>query len=148
MAASACCAHAPSELRHARPYESDWKATLRAAMQSAKLFNAAGAQIGSNTVTLGPLGQAQPALSSFFGAAATGGGLWMTVEQTSVTPTADGASFDCADGCPGFFIYASILDNVTQDPTTLEAQFSVPLTPQAINIIFPAGKVPSRAAKH
>jgi hypothetical protein len=115
---------------------------------TAKLFNAAGTQIGSNTITLGPLGQAQPSLAGFFGASATGSGLWMTVQQTSVTPTADGANFACADGCPGFFTYASVIDNVTQDPTTLESQFSVPLTSQAIATIFPAGKVPSRAAKH
>jgi hypothetical protein len=115
---------------------------------TARLFNATGAQIGVNTVSLGPLGQVQPALSAFF-PGASGNGLWMTVEQTTVSPTADGGSFGCSDGCPGFFTYASVLDNVTQDPTTLESQFQVPLSAQALGIIFPSGKGgPTRAAKH
>jgi hypothetical protein len=114
-----------------------------------KLFNAAGTQLGTATVTLGPLGQAQPALAGLF-PGASGRGLWMTVEQTSVTPTADASNpaFGCTDGCPGFFTYASVLDNVTSDPTTLESQFLVPLTTQALAAIYPAGKVPSRAARH
>jgi len=113
-----------------------------------RLFNAAGGQIGVNTVGLGPLGQAQPALISLF-PGASGNGLWMTVEQTSVSPTADGAAFDCADGCPGFFTYASVIDNLTSDPTTLESQFQVPLSTQALAITFPSGKGgPVRAAKH
>jgi hypothetical protein len=114
-----------------------------------KVFNAAGTQLGSATVTLGPLGQTQPSLAGLI-PGATGAGLWMTVEQTSVTPTSEASNqaFGCTDGCPGFFTYASVIDNVTQDPTTLESQFQVPLTQAAINVIFPAGKVPSRAAKH
>ena len=116
---------------------------------TARLFDKAGTQIGINTVTLGPLGQTQPSLAGFF-TGATGSGLWMTVEQTSVTPTADASNpaFGCTDGCPGFFTYASVLDNVTQDPTTLEAQYLVPLTSSALGVIYPAGKVPSRAARH
>jgi len=75
----------------------------------------------------------------------------MTVEQTSVTPTAEASNpvFNCTDGCPGFFIYASVIDNVTQDPTTLESQFLVPLSQQSLNVTFPSGKGgPSRPAKH
>lgn len=114
-----------------------------------KLFDKNSAQIGSNTVSLGPLGQSQPALAGLF-PGVSGSGLWMTVEQTAVTPTADASNpvFGCTDGCPGFFTYASVLDNVTQDPTTLESQFLVPLTSQALGVIFPAGKTPSRAARH
>ena len=114
-----------------------------------KLFNAAGTQLGTSSVTLGPLGQSQPALNGLF-PGITGSGLWMTVEQTSVTPTAEASNpaFGCTDGCPGFFTYASVLDNITNDPTTLESQYLVPLSTQALAAIYPAGKVPKRSAKH
>jgi hypothetical protein len=116
------------------------------AVLTARIFDSRGAQIDVNTVTLGPLGQAQPALSALF-PGATGSGLWMTVEQTGVIPTpgASNPAVGCLNGCPGFFTYASVLDNATEGPTTLESQFFVPPT-------FPdpllTAKAQTRAAHH
>lgn len=116
------------------------------------LFDKTGAQVGTTNVALGPLGQSQQNVtalfSTFTGASATGG--WLQVEQISVTPTADAAQNGCSDGCPGFFAYASQLDNGSNDATTMESQYTVPLSSTALLAIYPstAGKGVHRAAKH
>jgi hypothetical protein len=118
---------------------------------TARLFDKNGVQIQASTISLGPLGQSQQALNSLFpnvavGAASTG--MWVQFEQTSVTPTADAASFGCDDGCPGFYAYGSVLDNGTDDPTTLEAQYTQSLSANALAVVFPSGKKAHRAARH
>ena len=108
----------------------------------AKLFNGAtGAQIGSNfTQVLSPLGQVQPSLGSIFptftGSTATNA--YITVEQTNVVPvTTDSfCTAACGDGCPAFFSYGSVLDNQSNDATTLEPQFLKALPDAAINCIY------------
>ena len=83
-----------------------------------KLFNNTGTQLGSIDQTLEPLGHIQfPAtnISSTF----SGDG-FVTLEQVSVTP-APGQT----DSNPGFMAYGSLLDNITSDPTTLEATYNV-----------------------
>lgn len=85
-----------------------------------RLFNNAGTQVGEMDQTLGPLGRIQFPVTQI-ASGFTGDG-YVTVEQVSATPTPGQA-----DAIPGFFAYGSLLDNRTSDPTTLEAQFNVPL---------------------
>jgi hypothetical protein len=105
-----------------------------------KLFNGAtGAQIGSTFTTgLGPLGNAQvllgTAFPSFTGPTATNA--YVTVEQIASTPTGDSPQTCGASGCPAFFAYGSVLDNVSGDATTLEPQFTKALTDAAISCIY------------
>jgi hypothetical protein len=118
------------------------------AVLTARLFDKTGAQLAVNTIALGPLGQAQPALAAFF-PGVTGSGLSMTVEQTAVIPTPEASNpqFGCTDGCPGFFTYASALDNGTDDPTTLEADYVVP--PSVFLSEFPtSSSTDARGAAH
>ncbi len=119
------------------------------------LFDRNGAALGDRQITLGPLGQLQQEVSVLFPAFirspdSTGG--WLTVEQTSVTPTTDAATQPgCEDGCPGFFAYGSLLDNGTNDPTTLEAQYFAHLSSDAIKAIYKNGDNVSparRAVRH
>jgi hypothetical protein len=85
-----------------------------------RLFNSAGTQVAEMDQMLGPLGRTQFPVTQI-AAGFTGDG-YVTVEQVSATP-APGQT----DAVPGFFAYGSLLDNRTNDPTTLEAQFDVPL---------------------
>jgi hypothetical protein len=122
-----------------------------------KLFDGkTGTQIGSDkTITLGPLQPFQGGIaalfSSFVGTIATNA--YVTVEQISVSPTTDAAANGCADGCPAFFAYGSLLDNATGDAITLESQYFKPLTNADIQCIYnltckDATRKPRRAAKH
>lgn len=85
-----------------------------------RVFNSNGTQVGEMDQTLGPLGRIQLPVTQI-AAGFTGDG-YVTVEQVSATPTAGQT-----DAVPGFFAYGSLLDNRTSDPTTLEAQFNVPM---------------------
>jgi hypothetical protein len=91
-------------------------------------------------ITLAPLGHTQILISdtrlfpSFTGATATNA--YVTVEQGTNLPTADAVANGCNDGCPAFFAYGSVLDQLSGDATTLEPQFLKPLTDAAINCIF------------
>jgi hypothetical protein len=97
-----------------------------------KLLNGPnGTQIGSTfSQALSPLGQAQPSLGSMFpgftGATATNA--YVTVEQSNTTKTGDADANGCPTGCPAFFAYGSVLDNQTNDATTLEPQYLKSLT--------------------
>lgn len=77
------------------------------------IFSSTGQQLGQQDFGLPPLGHAQ------FNAANLGltGNGWALIEQVAVTPTGS----DPAN--PGFMAYGSLIDNVTNDPTTLEAQY-------------------------
>jgi len=117
------------------------------------VMNSSGQVIGTGFQTLSPLGQAQPSLASLASItpAASLSGLWATVEQISSTPTGDSPAGCGANGCPGFFAYASVLDNASGDATTLEPQFFKSLD-YALSAIYPgssAGKTSiRRAVKH
>ena len=110
----------------------------------AKLYNGSTrTQIGSDyTITLGPLGFVQPSVAAMFGAAFPSGptatNAYVTVEQTNSSPTADAPQGCLPDGCPGFIAYGSVLDNATQDATTLEAVYEKALTeiPNALDAIY------------
>lgn len=79
------------------------------------IFSTTGLQLGQQTFNLGPLGHIQ------FNAANIGltGNGWALIEQVTVTPTGS------APANPGFMAYGSLLDNISNDPTTLEAQYYV-----------------------
>jgi len=77
---------------------------------------------------------------------------YVLVSQTNTVPTSDASANGCADGCPAFFAYGSVLDNLSGDATTLEPQFLKPLTDAAINCIFnticKGSFNPKRPSKH
>lgn len=90
------------------------------------LYNADGSLFGTNTVTLGPVGHTQQNVANLF-PGFTGQG-YVVVQQpaTGVAPTdPDNEDPFFASGAPGFFAYGSVLDNATDDPTTLEAVYPV-----------------------
>jgi hypothetical protein len=133
---------------------------------TAKLYSgsAPSTVIAQASFTLPPLGFQQTTLgSSLFGTAvpqaATSTNLFITVEQGGTQKVVGGANDadanGCPTGCPAFFAYGSQLDNVTQDATTLESQYNLPLTNNAITCIYSpdvaackSGTTIHRAAKH
>lgn len=126
---------------------------------TATLINGAtGATIGTASFTLGPLGTIQQNAGNVFPAFAQGPtstNAYITFQQSGTTPTADAVSFGCSDGCPAFFAYGSTVDQQTQDATTLEPQYSFPLTSAAITCIYApdqsnckSGASIHRAVKH
>lgn len=56
----------------------------------------------------------------------------------------------CIDGCPAFLAYGSVLDNLSGDATTMEAQYLVPMSDDVLAVLYPsAGKKPvRRTARH
>ncbi|HEX3070490.1 MAG TPA: hypothetical protein VHX14_18115 [Thermoanaerobaculia bacterium] len=139
---------------------------------TAKLFlgSAPTTVVATASFTLPPLGfqQSTVGASNLFGSlipnATTSTNYFITVEQGNTQKVVGGANDadanGCPTGCPAFFAYGSQLDRVTQDATTLEAQYNLPLTNNAITCIYApdlntcTGKVGGgiggihRAAKH
>ena len=105
-----------------------------------KLFDKNGNQIDTYTSdTLGPLGHQQRDVTTMFTkfpTAATSVGAWVTVEQINVLPTSDAAAAGCSDGCPSFLAYGSLIDNGSDDPTTLEPQYITALSDAAQNCVY------------
>jgi hypothetical protein len=125
------------------------------------LFSATGTQLSQSSFTLQPLGSAQSQVGSAsvfpdFPKAATSTGAYAVFQQSNTTPTGDAAAAGCTNGCPAFFAYGSVLDNQTNDPTTLEPQYLMPLTGAAITCIYTpdapctakTGGNPHRAVRH
>ena len=71
-----------------------------------------------------------------FGFTSTGGGQFVTVEQTASTPTGAAVPATCLEGCPAFLAYGSVLDNASGDATTLEAQYLNALTETQVQQIY------------
>lgn len=95
-----------------------------------RIFNATGQQQGGDIIkTLAPLAQTQFPLASFF----SGSGYYATLEEVSFAPVA-GAT----NPAHGFFAYASLLDNRSNDPTYLEAQFFESLDESELRCVFTA----------
>jgi len=126
---------------------------------TATLINGAtGATIATNSFTLQPLGTIQQSVSGVFPAFAVGPtstNAYITFQQGGTLPTSDGPANGCSNGCPAFFAFGSVLDNQTQDATTLEPQYLQPLTNNAITCIYSpdtaackAGTTIHRAVKH
>jgi hypothetical protein len=121
----------------------------------AKLFNGAtGAQIGGDFVQdLGPLGQVQPSVGGMFPAfsGSTATNAYITVEQRNSNPTGNAPTSCLPNGCPGFFSYASVLDNQSGDATTLEPQYLKAMPDAAQAALYPSSSGKSglrRAAGH
>ena len=124
------------------------------------LFSSTGTQLSQSSFTLQPLGSAQGAVGSAtifpaFTKAATSTGAYAIFQQSGTAPTADAAANGCPTGCPAFFAFGSSLDNQTNDPTTLEPQYLIPLTNNAITCIYSpdvaackSGTTIHRAVKH
>lgn len=124
---------------------------------------ATGAQVGDQKVfNLAPLTFEQPNIAAAFNLAnATNPpttNLYVDIEQGPSTPTGDASTNGCADGCPAYLAFGSVLDNQTSDPTTAEAQYKQALTttqiaciynPDLANCALKAGaKTLHRAVKH
>jgi len=98
------------------------------------LYNGAAptTPLATANVTLGPLGFVQQNLGQMFPTLPAPGptltDLFITVSQTNNIPTNDAPTGCATDGCPGFLAYASVLDNATNDATTLEAVYEKALT--------------------
>ncbi|HEX2059410.1 MAG TPA: hypothetical protein VHK90_01590 [Thermoanaerobaculia bacterium] len=119
--------------------------TLGVILYKGTLSNAG--KVAETTVTLTPLENTQKNIPSLFPNAPFGGDYFVVVEQRSSTATPNSPG-SCDNGCPAFLAYGSVLDNVSGDATTLEPQYLVELSSQAIQVIYPnqAGKQPLRRA--
>lgn len=62
----------------------------------------------------------------------------VTITQGGITPTADAVANGCPAGCPAFLAYGSMLDNQTNDATTLEAQYVYELAPATLGAPTPS----------
>jgi hypothetical protein len=101
-------------------------------------------------VTLGPMGSTQQPFGSLFPSLPLGSNYFIVIEQISSTPFGT-VPEGCTQGCPAYLAYGSVLDNVSGDATTLESQYLIPLTDDAILVIYPsgAGKTSARrSARH
>ena len=108
-------------------------------------------RVAQTPVTLTPLENIQLNFPGLFPNAPFGDNYFVVFEQISSTPNPTGVPSTCDQGCPAFLAYGSVLDNVTNDATTLESQYLKELTTEAILVIYPtaAGKQPwRRAVRH
>ncbi|MGK2858557.1 MAG: hypothetical protein ACSLFQ_15255 [Thermoanaerobaculia bacterium] len=91
------------------------------------VFTGTGMPVGEKTYTLKPLGHVQgnilDAAPDFTTNNSAG---YAIIQMVGSTPVPGG----CAECAPGFFVFGSVLDNVTDDPTTLESVYTqqLPLT--------------------
>jgi hypothetical protein len=128
---------------------------------TASLFSGTGTLLAQNSFTLQPLGSFFSSVGSqnlfpSFTKAATSTGAYVVVQQGGTQPIPGAGDVGCANGCPAFLAYGSQLDNQTQDATTLEPQYLLPLTSAAITCIYVTdsgctGKTavgPHRAVRH
>jgi len=92
---------------------------------------------GEAVRNLGPLGNMQYGFNTLF-PGINGSNFFVTVEQRN-SAALPGAPATCESGCPAFLAYGSVLDNISGDATTLEAQYLKELDPAAIGIIYPVG---------
>ncbi|HUF18182.1 MAG TPA: hypothetical protein VMS12_09095, partial [Thermoanaerobaculia bacterium] len=87
-----------------------------------RLFSNTGQPVGSTNLTLGPLGHIQANIANLFAGFAGNG--YVVVDQVSSTRVTPVTEPPDQTPIPGFFAYASMLDNASNDPTTLESQFN------------------------
>lgn len=100
-------------------------------------------RIVTKNIVLTPLENIQTNFPGMFPEAQFGENYFVVLEQISSTPNPSGVPSTCDQGCPAFLAYGSVLDNVTNDATTLESQYLKELTSEAILVIYPTG-----AGKH
>ena len=104
---------------------------------------------GQAVRTLGPLGSNQYGFKALFPDAADGSDYFVTIEQRNSTAVA-GSPSTCAQGCPAFLAYGSLLDNLSGDAITLEAQYLSEMNQDALDALYPpgAGKKARRMVRH
>jgi hypothetical protein len=122
-----------------------------------RLFSGNGVKFGSDfLINLAPLGHTQQNITNMF-PGFTGSGFYVTVSQINSSATQDSPSGCGSTGCAGFYAYGSVLDNQTNDATTLEPQYNKSLTSSQIACIYPSPDQPAtcksvakmrRAARH
>lgn len=88
-------------------------------------------------IDLGPLGNQLFGFNDLF-PGLTGANFFVTVEQRNSEAVA-GAPDSCDLGCPGFFAYGSVLDNISGDATTMEAQYLIEMDGAALDVLYPQG---------
>ncbi|MGZ5433029.1 MAG: hypothetical protein ACXW31_09070 [Thermoanaerobaculia bacterium] len=93
---------------------------------------------GEAVRSIGPLGNNQYGLATLF-PGITGSNFFVTVEQRNSIPINGTVPATCERGCPAFLAYGSVLDNISGDATTMEAQYLKALSAEAIDIIYPLG---------
>jgi len=93
---------------------------------------------GEAVRSLGPLGNQQYGFAQLF-PNITGSNFFVTVEQRNSSAVPTGVPSSCDLGCPAFFAYGSVLDNISGDATTMEAQYLKELDPAALEILYPVG---------
>lgn len=79
------------------------------------------------------------------------GDYFVTVEQRGSVATPDAPASCAPNGCPAFLAYGSVLDNVTGDATTLASQYLVPMSSEALAVLYGSGAGKSlfrRAVRH
>jgi hypothetical protein len=104
---------------------------------------ATGNTVGTPHVfNLPPLTFEQSNISALFSipASAPTTNLYVDMEQGPSSPVVggpnDAVANGCPDGCPAYLAYGSVLDNQTNDPTTLESQYKQSLTDAQIGCIY------------
>ena len=98
---------------------------------------------------LGPLGSQLYNFSELF-PGFTGSNFFVTVEQTNVVALPSAPS-GCLEGCPAFLAYGSVLDNLSGDATTMEAQYLIEMNEEVIDKLYPPSsgkKTLRRSARH
>jgi hypothetical protein len=53
----------------------------------------------------------------------------------------------CVNGCPAFLAYGSVLDNISGDATTMEAQYMVPISQDVLDVLYPVGSGKKRVRR-
>lgn len=89
------------------------------------------------TKSLGPLGSQLYGFTALF-PSFSGSNFFVTVEQGTVN-VVPGAPTNCEEGCPAFLAYGSVLDNISGDATTMEAQYLIEMNPDVLDILYPLG---------
>jgi hypothetical protein len=103
---------------------------------------------------LGPLGNQLYGFDELFrqsnGDVFRGSNYFVVISQRGGGPV-NNPPEGCVDGCPAFLAYGSVLDNLSGDATTMEAQYLVPLSEDVLDVMYPvsSGKKPiRRTARH
>jgi hypothetical protein len=108
---------------------------IRATLYKGRIHN--DDKVVEKIIPLTPLENIQTNLPGIFPEAAFGDNYFVVFQQISSTPNPTGVPQDCDQGCPAFLAYGSVLDNVTNDATTLESQYLKELTIEQILVLYP-----------
>lgn len=96
-------------------------------------------KVAETVVHLTPLKNIQTNIPGLFPTAPFNDNYFVVAQQISSTPNPSGVPSTCDNGCPAFLTYGSVLDNITDDATTLESQYLKELSSAAILVIYPTG---------